>query len=513
MARRRVLRAALAAGPWLWVPGIARADLGATLKLLRTPKMGLVIGNAGYRRVPALRNSSNDATAIAAQLRDFGYDVALRVDADRAAMDAAIAAYVDALARRRGIGFFYYAGHAVQLAWHNYLVPVDAAASSASDIERGCVDAAGLVAALRKAGNPLNVIVLDACRNNPFRDEVRLSGQGLSQMETPTNTLLAFATAPGNVASDGEGSHGLYTDSLLREMRVPEARLEDVFKRVRLSVRKQSGGAQVPWESTSLEDDFYFIPPAELRKQSEAERDREFREQLLAWEQIEESQNPSDFYLYLQLYPSGPISERAQFRLDQLEVLRVEPQPGPDGIKPLASGKRRYHLGDELVWERVDRFTGAVTTRFTSRVTYADDRRVEFDNGATIVDQMGTTLRNRFGVKNPGSIDYPADIALGKQWRTAFTNTPQGGETTTNFWEIRVTAIEDVAVPAGTFRVFRLEGRGEARGAHSLTFLTKTEWVDPTTMQKVRTDLLFRDARGKITQYSSDPLVSFKRST
>lgn len=505
-----MLRAALAAGPWLWVPRIAHADLDATLKLLRAPKVALVIGNAGYRRVPALRNSSTDATAIAAQLGDFGYDVTLRVDADRAAAEAAIATYVDALVRRRGIGFFYYAGHAVQLAWHNYLVPVDAAASSASDIERGCVDAAGLVAALRKAGNPLNVIVLDACRDNPFGDDVRLSGHGLSQMETPTNTLLAFATAPGNVASDGEGSHGLYTDNLLREMQVPETRLEDVFKRVRLAVRKQSGGAQVPWESTSLEDDFYFIPPAELHRRSEAERDREFREQLLAWEQIKESRNPNDYYLYLQLYPSGPISEQVQFRLDQLESLRIEPQPGPDGVKPLASGKRRYNLGDEFVWDRVDRYTGAAT-RYTIRVIHADDRRVEFDSGL-VLDQMGTTLRNRFGVKNPGIINVPADIAVGKRWRTAFTNTPPRGETTTNFWEQHVTALEDVTVPAGTFRAFRLEGNGESRGSLSLLFTSMTMWIDPATMHMVRQDILFRNARGAITEYTSERLVSVKRA-
>lgn len=511
-ARRRLLRAGLAAGSSVLVWPRAWAEVDRTLKLLRAPKVALVIGNGKYLRAPVLRNAASDAEALAAQLRNFGYDAMVRVDADRAGMEAAIGAYADAIAKRGSIGFFYYAGHAVQLAWHNYLVPVDAAVASADDIQRGCVDASGLMAGLRKAANPLNVIVLDACRDNPFGDDVRLTGRGLSQMDTPSNTLLAYATAPGSAASDGDGTHGLYTESLLREMQVPEARLEDVFKRARLAVRKRSGGAQIPWESTSFEDDFYFIPPAELTRQSEAEREKEFKEQLAAWQQIQNSREPEVFYQYLQAYPNGLISERAQFRLDQLEVLRIEPQAGPDGVKPLTSGKRRYNLGNEFVYDRVDRYSGN-STRFTQRVNFADDVRVEMNGGSFVTDQMGAVLVDRFGVKSPGSIIAPADIAVGKHWRTVFTNTRRNGATTTNFWEFRVVALEDMTVPAGTFRAFRVEGKGEARGTLDLTFMAQTRWIDPATMIYIRLDRLFRSARGSITEYSSDQLVSVKRAT
>jgi hypothetical protein len=132
----------------------------------------------------------------------------------------------------------------------------------------------------------MNMIILDACRENPFARDFRVGQQGLSQLDAPVGTLLAYATSPGNVASDGAGANGLYTENLLREMRVPEAKIEDVFKRVRLAVRRSSGGAQVPWESTSLEDDFWFIPPIALKKLSDAEAAREMKEELARQERL-----------------------------------------------------------------------------------------------------------------------------------------------------------------------------------------------------------------------------------
>ena len=114
----------------------------------------------------------------------------------------------------------------------------------------------------------MNIIILDACRDNPFGKKLPTEQKGLSQFDAPPNSLLCYATAPGNVASDGGGTNGLFTENLLREMRNPEAKIEDVFKRVRLKVRLASKGQQIPWESTSLEEDFYFnaagINPAQF---------------------------------------------------------------------------------------------------------------------------------------------------------------------------------------------------------------------------------------------------------
>ena len=205
----------------------------------------------------------------------------------------AIDAYARALAARKGVGLFYFAGHGLQLQWRNYLLPVDARIAGAGDVAAQCVDMSGLLGGVRSAANPMNVIILDACRDNPFAGDVRAEQKGLSQMDAPTGTLLAYATAPGNTADDGDGANGLYTENLLREMRVREAKIEDVFKRVRLGVRRASGGRQIPWESTSLEEDFYFVPPEQLRKLSAEEEEREFREELAVFEKVKEAKDPA----------------------------------------------------------------------------------------------------------------------------------------------------------------------------------------------------------------------------
>ncbi len=265
-SRRRILKAGLGAtalflpAPYAWV----WAQSEGAMKLLRLPKVALVIGNSKYVRAPVLANPGNDAKGISDVLTQSGFDVTTRLDATLNDMNAAIQAYVQTLAMRKAIGLFYFAGHGVQLGWRNYVVPVDASVQRIESIQKSCVDLTGLVESMGKAANPMNLVILDACRDNPFGGDIRVENRGLSQMDAPHSTLLAYATAPGNVAGDGDGANGIYTENLLREMRVSGAKIEDVFKRVRLHVRRRTNGQQVPWESTSLEEDFYFVPPKPL---------------------------------------------------------------------------------------------------------------------------------------------------------------------------------------------------------------------------------------------------------
>jgi uncharacterized caspase-like protein len=267
-SRRIVLKTGLAASalflplPYVWV----WAQMDGIARLLRAPKLALVLGNSRYQNAPTLRNPANDANAIAAMLKRFHFDVTLRLDGDKRVMEAAVQAYTQALGRTQGVGLFYFAGHGLQIAWTNYLVPVEAALRRPEDVQTGCVDLSLLLRGLVAAENPLNIIVLDACRENPFEGDLKVTQRGLAQMDAPNDTLLAYATAPGNVASDGEGENGLYTEALLGEIQRPGTRVEDVFKRVRLVVRRKTRGAQVPWESTSLVDDFWFLPPPEVVK-------------------------------------------------------------------------------------------------------------------------------------------------------------------------------------------------------------------------------------------------------
>jgi uncharacterized caspase-like protein len=260
--RRRLLQAAIGVPLLRWgaaaaqdrtlqaVPRPASTAQVTTTSLLIAPRRALVIGNSAYG-FGALRNPVNDARAMANELRQQGFEVTAGIDLKRAEMMEMIAGYGASLARTKPVALFYFAGHGLQLAWRNYLVPVDAQLKAAADVQAQCVDVNGLIADIGKAANPMNVIILDACRDNPF-GSARPEQRGLSQLDAPPGTLLAFATSPGNVAADGDGENGLYTSHLLREMRVPEAKIEDVFKRVRLGVRLQSNGRQIPWESTSL---------------------------------------------------------------------------------------------------------------------------------------------------------------------------------------------------------------------------------------------------------------------
>lgn len=231
-------------------------------------RLALVIGNSSYQSAP-LKNPANDAADIAKTLRGLGFQVTLKQNQGREAMAQAIREFGNQL-KRGGTGLFYYAGHGMQVKGRNYLIPVDADIQSEDEVPYRSIDVNELLAKMESARNRINLVILDACRNNPFARSFRSSAQGLAQMEAPVGTLIAFATAPGSVAADGQGRNGLYTQHLLSAMNQPGLKIEDVFKRVRAGVRKDSGNRQVPWENTSLEGDFYFQQPGQAATGSSA---------------------------------------------------------------------------------------------------------------------------------------------------------------------------------------------------------------------------------------------------
>jgi uncharacterized caspase-like protein len=275
VGRRRVLQGMLGGG----VLAATGVDLSAqsTDTLIALPRYALVIGNSQYKDNP-LKNPARDADAMSAALERTGFAVSRLLDAGRDQMRNAIETYGANLAKQGAVGLFYFAGHGMQLAWRNYLIPVDAVVDNPDDVRERAVDLNSLLQGLTRAKNPMNVIILDACRDNPFGTRFTTGQKGLSQFDAPPGSLLAYATAPGNTAADGEGANGLYTENLLREIGVPDAKIEDVFKRVRLHVRRQTNGQQIPWESTSLEEDFYFVPPQALLAAAEEEIARERRQ-------------------------------------------------------------------------------------------------------------------------------------------------------------------------------------------------------------------------------------------
>ncbi|WP_022948426.1 caspase family protein [Methylohalobius crimeensis] len=222
-------------------------------------RTALVLGNGDYRIAP-LDNPVNDARDMAATLERLGFEVDLRLNLDRKGIRAAMREFGEKLAQG-GVGLFYYAGHGVQIAGRNYLVPLGTEIHAADEVIDEAVDAGLVMRKMESAGNPVNIVILDACRDNPFVRSYRSLERGLAKMEGPLGSLIAYATAPGDTALDGEGRNGVYTQHLLEAMTRPGLTLEQVFKRVRNGVRRQTDGRQIPWEESSLTGDFYFIPP------------------------------------------------------------------------------------------------------------------------------------------------------------------------------------------------------------------------------------------------------------
>ncbi len=221
-------------------------------------RVALVIGNSNYKSAP-LRNPVNDAKAIADKLQGLGFKVTLKLDQDQKSMANAIRVFGNQL-KTGGAGLFYYAGHGMQVKGRNFLIPVDADIQNEDEVPYRSVDANEVLSKMETAKNRLNLMILDACRNNPFSRKFRSVAQGLAQMDAPSGTLVAFATAPGSVASDGTGNNGIYTQHLLASLGQPGVPVEQLLKRVRVGVMKDTRNAQVPWESSSLVGDFYFMP-------------------------------------------------------------------------------------------------------------------------------------------------------------------------------------------------------------------------------------------------------------
>ena len=222
-------------------------------------RVALVIGNATYLTGP-LNNTVNDARAMAIALESSGFEVLLHENiTNQNEMKRAVREYGMKL-KTGGTALFYYSGHGMQVKGFNYLIPTQAVMNIEQEIEYEALDMGFVLAYMESAKSAVNIVILDACRNNPFARSFRDTKQGLSSMVAPTGTVVAYSTSPGSIASDGEEDFGLYTKALLSHMQRPGVKVEDVFKSVRADVLEKSHGQQTPWESSSLVGDFYFHP-------------------------------------------------------------------------------------------------------------------------------------------------------------------------------------------------------------------------------------------------------------
>jgi len=319
-------------------------------------RIALVVGNGAYGgELGALRNPVNDARLMAQTLRGVGFAVRLVEDADEDALEDAVVAFGGDLRRSGsgGVALFYYAGHGVQSSGANYLIPVDSQVETEQHLKTRAVRATLVLEEMEEAPMALNIVVLDACRNNPFAASGRNIGgsRGLARMETPPGSFfLAYSAAAGQVAEDGDGANSVYTGALAAAMTQPGLELEEVFKHAGRTVRTQTGGSQVPWREGSWDGAFHFVSPPSTRPvvrldPLEPGMDPEEEE----WRFVRDSGDPDVVRDFLERNPSGRFAGAARALLAQLSVwpLTVAAEPAGARIR-LADRSEPYHAGMRL---------------------------------------------------------------------------------------------------------------------------------------------------------------------
>ena len=431
---------------------------------------------------------SNDAKAMGDTLRGLGFDVVELRDGSRAQMQQAIDRVRENLKGKAGIGMLYYAGHGLQLDWRNYMVPIDAKLNTASDVPAQAVDVAAVMDAFKTAGNRMNIVVLDACRDNPFAQSA--SGKGLAQVDAPPSTIMAYATAPGNVAADGSQGNGLYTQHLLQELVKPQAKIEEMFKRTRFAVRKASQGRQIPWESTSLEDEFMFNAGkvVAVPKPDNSARERAYLAEKLEWDRIAGSAKAEDLYGFLAVYPNGNYSELAQARLEMLQRPQVRPQAGADGRVSVPFAER-HRDGDryDVVWR--EGLTGLEQSRLTFEVRAkgADHFEVVAVRGtgpSSLVTRSGFTLQDFFGSYDPPLPVIPGgEFKVGNRRALRSMLTERDGNKLWFDWEGRIAARETITTPMGQVETYRIEASAIAQTG---VYTTSSVWYDPDWGMPIR---------------------------
>ncbi len=279
-------------------------------------RIALIIGNSDYAN-PNLKlaNPVNDAAAMQRALQAAGFETIVKLNARRLDFYHAVDEFTAKIGRdQHAVGLFYYAGHGVQAEGTNYLIPVDADIQAEADLEANAFDAGRVLRAMKSAQNEMNIVILDACRNNPL-PKTRGIERGLARMDAPSGTFIAYAAAPGQSAQDGTtGANGVFTGELVKAIAEPGVPLEQMFKKVIAGVKADTHGGQQPWSEASIQGDFYFhvgVAPSALPRSGVDPKQIE----LAYWESIKDSRNVADFQDYLNKYPQGEFAGLAANRV------------------------------------------------------------------------------------------------------------------------------------------------------------------------------------------------------
>jgi len=453
-------------------------------------RIALVIGNAAYR-VDPLDNPVNDARLVAQSLRQAGFAVRVHENLDRRAMVEALRDFSNRLGENT-IAALYYAGHGLQLRDRNFLIPVDAEIRSEDEIPIAGVDIDFLLRRMGTARSRINIVILDACRNNPFAGKGGNTAQGLAQMDAPVGTLLAYATAPGKLAADGGGgANSLYATHLARALLAPGLPVEHVFKRVREAVVRDTRELQVPWESSSLQGEFAFVPG--IAATQGAASDVEAAGELAFWNSIQAAQRADEYRAYLRQYPNGRFVALAQTRL-----AAYTPAPAPAAVAAAAAAgaaglphvgdtwryrvQDQFRIGDLFLTARVDAVSadGVAETWTTTSDAKLRTTLVSLEPGFAALP--GWTLTPpEFSPYLLAAGDLKRGVPIAEQRRSV--------EQVTLPLKATVEGEEDVTVAAGRFRAVKLVLRGQAgaRGAARATVSSEVVvWYAPAVKRMVK---------------------------
>ncbi|MGV7218444.1 caspase family protein [Bradyrhizobium sp. UFLA05-112] len=290
-------------------------------------RVALVIGNSNYRNAPQLVNPDNDAQSMAQFLNSAGFEVISATDLTQNDMLRVVQDFSAKVASRgpNTIAMVYYAGHGVQLAGENYLVPVDAKVSNPTELVNNSVRLVDVMSTLETIPSRMRIVILDACRNNPFPSLID-ANRGLAIVDAPNGSIVGYSTAPGAEALDGKGDHSPYTQAFLNVAREPNVPIEQLFKRVRLEVNHTTDGQQTPWESSSLTSDFYFFGDTAVAANRapvnapvvQMASNLPSRSARQAYDYVLSEGNPEYYQEFVQMYPHDPLCDHIRSLLANL---------------------------------------------------------------------------------------------------------------------------------------------------------------------------------------------------
>lgn len=408
-------------------------------------KVALVIGNSRYASAP-LSNPAHDARAISKNLRELGYHVIERENLTQKQIDPALNEFKSKLSPG-AVALFFYAGHGLQLKGNNYFPSVDAAIASEEDVPLQSLEMKKILDLMQEAKTRVNLVILDAGRNNPYARSLPSIEPGLAKMNAPTSTFISFATKPDSVASDDSAMNGLYTEHLLTAMMMPGQSIEQIFKQVEKGVRRASKGNQEPWMEGNVENGFVLVSAPKNRLDNSGRNNKT---------QSITEKGPSQ---KKKLAGKKPPTNSAPVNLASI-ALPVATDNSP-------AYKNAPRVGDSYTYQKIDARTNMVSLLETEKVTQVSSHEVTYNNGKFHTDYFGNFDVEPGGLRHFKSLPdiFSADYVVGATWssKIQFNYVASGADDTLDI-NLKVVGKEKITIPAGTFDAFKIEISGWTKG-------------------------------------------------